>query len=126
MTEGLLIYLTDADVAGLAADLHRAESFRWWVIDLASPLLLKMMTRMWGKKTAVANAPFRFAPAAGTSFFTPHGWRESEFHSSMDESRRLDREMAGAWFWRKISWLYPRRVMENYRRMSAIVLLERA
>jgi len=125
VSEGLLIYLGDDDVAGLADDLHAVASFRWWVIDLASPLLLNMMTRMWGKTTAEANAPFRFAPPAGTDFFVPHGWREVEFHSSMDEARRLKREMPGAGFWRLFMWLYPKQVLEKYRRMSAFVLLER-
>ena len=126
VTEGLLIYLTDADVAGLADDLHAAASFRWWLIDLASPLLLKMMKRMWGKKTSHANAPFLFAPESGTGFFAPHGWRELEFHSSMDEAERLKRQMPGAGFWRFLSWLYPKKKIEQYRRMSAFVLLERS
>ena len=65
VTEGLLIYLTPEDVASLADALHEQPAFRWWLIDLASPMLLKMMKRMWGKPTAGANAPFRFAPEEG-------------------------------------------------------------
>src|SRR4029077_9942522 len=37
LSEGLLIYLTPGHVSTLARDLHAQASFRWWMIDLASP-----------------------------------------------------------------------------------------
>src|SRR5579862_5804780 len=49
VTEGLLIYLTDEQVASLARDLHAQANVGWWVFDLARPELLKMMNRSWGK-----------------------------------------------------------------------------
>src|SRR2546421_3403524 len=42
VSEGLLIYLTAEQVAALARDLAAQSSFTWWLIDLASPGLLKM------------------------------------------------------------------------------------
>ena len=41
ITEGLLIYLESDAVAGLARELHDIAKARWWLTDLASPLLLK-------------------------------------------------------------------------------------
>src|SRR5689334_19546025 len=64
VTEGLLIYLTSEQVAALATDLHRPQSFHSWLIDLAHPRLLVMMKRMWGKTGA--KAPFLFAPQENT------------------------------------------------------------
>ncbi|HVE79967.1 MAG TPA: SAM-dependent methyltransferase, partial [Gemmatimonadaceae bacterium] len=84
VTEGLLVYLTAEQVAALARDLHAAASFRWWLIDLAHPRLLVMMTKMWGKALSAGNAPFRFAPAEGPDFFRPLGWREAGFHSTFE------------------------------------------
>lgn len=124
VSEGLLIYLTPAAVASLAADLAVPASFRWWLIDLASPRLLKMMARTWGRAVA-AGAPFQFAPAEGTSFFQAHGWREAEFRSMWDESLRLRRTMPLAWLWNLVGKLYPKSKREEFRRMSGIVLLER-
>ena len=43
----------------------------------------------------------------------------------MDASRRLKREMRGAWFWRLIGLLYPKRVREQFKRFSGFALLER-
>ena len=75
VTEGLLIYLSDDEVASLADDLSSIHSFRWWLTDLASPALLAMLQAQgdWGERLAAANAPLKFAPAAGTRFFAPHG-----------------------------------------------------
>jgi methyltransferase (TIGR00027 family) len=125
VTEGLLIYLTDADVSALASDLHAVPSFARWVIDLASPRLLKMMSKSWGSAVAKGNAPFRFAPASGTDFFRALGWKERAFHSTMDEAQRLQREMKGAAIWRLLGRFYPARMREEFRRMSGTVVLER-
>jgi methyltransferase (TIGR00027 family) len=125
VTEGLLIYLSDAEVGALASDLHAEPSFARWVIDLASPRLLKMMMRTWGKAVASGNAPFKFAPANGTNFFRDFGWEERAFYSTMEEAERLDREMKMMWFWKFLGRLYPERKREEFRRMSGIAVLER-
>jgi methyltransferase (TIGR00027 family) len=125
VTEGLLIYLSDAEVGALASDLHAEPSFARWVIDLASPRLLRMMMRTWGKAVASGNAPFKFAPANGTNFFRDFGWEERAFYSTMEEAERLDREMKMMWFWKFLGRLYPERKREEFRRMSGIAVLER-
>jgi methyltransferase (TIGR00027 family) len=124
VSEGLLVYLAREEVAALAADLAAPASFRWWLIDIASPRLLKMMEKTWGAQLAAGNAPFRFAPTEGTRFFEPYGWREAEFRSTWEEARRLKRTMRLASLWNLIGKLYPRRKREELRRFSGIVLLE--
>ena len=124
VTEGLLIYLTPDQVGTLADDLAAQPSFRWWLLDLASPRLLKMMEKTWGRAVAAGNAPFLFAPGEGTAFFAPHGWREAEFRSTWEESLRLKRTMRLAWLWRLVGRLYPKRKREEFRRFSGIVMLE--
>jgi methyltransferase (TIGR00027 family) len=125
VAEGLLIYLTPEQVAALATDLHTQPGFQWWLIDLASPKLLQRMSRTWGKSLAASGAPFLFAPAEGTEFFRPSGWREALFRSTWEEASRLKRTMKGAWFWSLIGRLSPKRIQEGVRRFSGNVLLER-
>jgi methyltransferase (TIGR00027 family) len=125
ISEGLLIYLTPEQVATLAADLYAQPSFQEWLIDLASPQLLKRMERTWGKSLAASGAPFLFAPPEGTEFFRPYGWREAQFRSMWEESQRLHRTMKGAWLWNAIGRLSPKRIREGFRRFSGLVLLER-
>jgi methyltransferase (TIGR00027 family) len=126
VTEGLVIYLTAEQVGALASDLHAAPSFQWWVLDIASPRLLVMMRKMWGKSVQAGNAPFQFAPADGTKFFERFGWREREFRSNMDEARRLGREMRMMWLFRLMSHFRSKHVREEFRRFAGSVLLERA
>lgn len=125
ITEGLLVYLESDQVAGLARDLHDIARATWWLTDLASPMLLKFLEKQWAPKLKEGNAPFRFGPAEGTTFFTPFGWREAEFRSTWDESFRLQRTMRGAWLWKLLSHLQPKAKQEAGRRMSGIVLLQR-
>lgn len=124
ITEGLLVYLESEHVAALARDLHDMAHARWWLSDLASPRLLKMLERRWSPSLKAGNAPFRFGPAEGTAFFAPFGWREREFRSHWDESQRLDRTMPGMWLWKILNRLSPARKREEMRRMSGIMLLE--
>jgi methyltransferase (TIGR00027 family) len=126
ITEGLLIYLESEEVSALARDLHDIAQARWWLTDLASPMLLKMLARSWQPKLKEGHAPFRFGPAEGTAFFAPFGWLESEFRSSWDESLRLNRTMPGAWLWTLLSKLQSQQKREAGRRMSGIVLMEAA
>jgi methyltransferase (TIGR00027 family) len=125
ITEGLLIYLEPAQVAALARDLHDAAHARWWLTDLGSPMLLKLLEKQWLPRLEDGNAPFRFAPAEGTAFFAPFGWTETQFRSTWDEARRLDRTMPGAWLWTMLSRLQSAEKREAGRRMSGIVLMER-
>ncbi len=126
VTEGLLIYLTREQVAALADDLAAQPSFRWWLLDIASPGLLKMLEKTWGRAVAAGNAPFQFAPAEGTAFFAPHGWREAEFRSTWEEALRLKRTMRLAWLWQLIGRLYPKRKREEARRFAGMVMLRRS
>jgi methyltransferase (TIGR00027 family) len=123
ITEGLLVYLQPEQVARLAGDLSRQASFRWWLIDLASPALLKRLEKQWGK--ALEKSPMIFAPEEGTQFFEPHGWRELEYRSTFEESFRLNRTMPFGQVFRFLGHLYPKKTRERFKRFSGIVLLGR-
>jgi methyltransferase (TIGR00027 family) len=125
ISEGLLIYLTPGQVGTLARDLHSQASFRWWLIDLAHPRLLKLMTKTWGGAVSGGNAPFLFAPEEGTGFFLPLGWRELSFRAQGDEAQRLKREMRGMWIYRLLSMLMPKKQREIWRRFAGYVMFER-
>jgi methyltransferase (TIGR00027 family) len=125
ISEGLLIYLKPEQVTELATALHAQPSFCAWIIDIASPHLLKMMTKYWGKDVSGGSAPFLFAPEEGTAFFEKSGWREKSFRSNMDESRRLKRQMKGAWFWQLFSVFSSKESKEKWRRFAGTVLFER-
>jgi methyltransferase (TIGR00027 family) len=124
ITEGLLIYLETQNVAELARDLHDIAKAKWWLSDLASPMLLKFLERQWQPMLKQGNAPFLFGPADNTGFFAPFGWREVEFRPHWDESMRLKRTMPNAWIWNVLRWLQTKKRREAMNRFSGIMLLE--
>jgi len=73
LTEGVVPYLTDVDVAKLADDLKDAEKVRFWIIDYFSPEAIRYGKKM--RARFMRNAPFRFAPKDWFGFFDQHGWR---------------------------------------------------
>lgn len=125
VSEGLLVYLTPDQVAQLARDLHAQPVVLWWLIDLASPRILKMLRKTWGKALASGGAPIHFGPAEGTAFFGPHGWHEIEYHPIFEESLRLGRTMRLARVWNVVGRLFPKKKREEMRRMSGVVVLGR-
>jgi O-methyltransferase involved in polyketide biosynthesis len=125
VSEGLLVYLTPEQVGTLATDLHGPPSFRWWLMDIVSPRLLEILKKQWGQSLEDANARFLFAPSEGTLFFRPFGWEEAEYHSALEEARRLRREMRGMWLMKLIMRFYSAAKRLEVRRMSGFALLER-
>ena len=123
VTEGLLIYLTADDVAPLARDLREIVRARWWLSDLASPTLLKMMGRKWARRLEAGNTPFRFAPAEGTAHFAPFGWREIAWRSTWTESFRLGRTMRFARIMDLLGKLRSKQKQAESLRISGIMLL---
>jgi len=91
VTEGLLIYLSAEEVRALAEDLAAFAHFHRWIMDLSSPGLLRMMQRTTGKQLSQAGAPFKFAPAEGPAFFTPHGWELVEVQGLLKTAARFKR-----------------------------------
>lgn len=88
LTEGLLMYLADSDVASLSGALHRSE-IAWWTFDFASPgLRTTMNTKAAG---LLQNAPFRFCPADGLAFFENLGWTTVAVESVLAAAYRFDR-----------------------------------
>ena len=125
VTEGLLIYLGEEDVTALARALHAQRSIKWWITDLATPVLLQLMTRMWGKNVDAGRAPFRFGPEDSAALFAPLGWRRIEFRSGMEEAKRLNREMSLMWLWRLLSYAGPPSRRKAMRKMSGYAMFER-
>jgi methyltransferase (TIGR00027 family) len=90
ISEGLLIYLTPDEVAGLAKDLAAPPSFQSWILDVASPGLLRMLAKRLSKQLHHA-APFKFAPQEGPDFFIPYGWKPVDVRSLLKNAARLKR-----------------------------------
>jgi methyltransferase (TIGR00027 family) len=124
LTEGLLIYLTSAEVASLAKDMHQLRRFRWWLSDLVSSDCLSFMEKDMGlSSNGMDNVKLLFAPRSGPVFFHQYGWQTEESRSCLDEAQRLDR-----WFISKslASANLASRQHEALRNLFTVVKLKRA
>jgi methyltransferase (TIGR00027 family) len=91
LSEGLLIYLSAEEVGSLAEDLARPASFQRWVLDLASPGLLRIIQRHLQQPLEKADAPLKFGPKEGPLFFTRHGWQPIDVRSIIKAAARIKR-----------------------------------
>jgi len=91
VSEGLLVYLSPEQVSDLARDLAVPAHFKKWILDLASPGLVKMMNKQSGEKLKQANARFRFGPPEGPGFFNSFGWSVVKVHSFFKTAARFKR-----------------------------------
>jgi methyltransferase (TIGR00027 family) len=121
LTEGVVPYLTEEQVASLAADLRARPSFRHWIIDYFSPEVIRyVQTR---RKRQMQNAPFRFAPADWFAFFARAGWRARETRYLADEAARLSRRTPMPLLARLLRFFMPKETLRRHQRFAAYVHL---
>jgi len=125
LTEGVIPYLTNEDVAELADDLRHAGNIGFWVTDYFSPEAIRFGEKM--RARFMRNAPFRFNPKDWFSFFGEHGWRASVIRYIAEEANRLGRPIPLSFFvlaWIGLKTLFASRARrDRMRKFAAYVLL---
>ncbi|MBR8834570.1 MAG: class I SAM-dependent methyltransferase [Stigonema ocellatum SAG 48.90 = DSM 106950] len=130
ITEGLLSYLPEDQVALLAADLHEPPNFRWWLSDVTSSIALQEYDKYYPRKIfdqyfANGNQTLLFAPPNALEFFQQYGWNVAKLRSLWEESLRRKRGVQFARFWEYLMRWVAREHWEKIRNLGTIVLLER-
>jgi O-methyltransferase involved in polyketide biosynthesis len=99
VAEGLLYYLPEPVVRSLARELAR-PSIRWWLFDIVSPTMLRMIKSRMGAQ--LDNAPMAFAPPNGVAYFEALGWNLRDLRSTLRDGARYGRL---PWFMRPFALL---------------------
>jgi methyltransferase (TIGR00027 family) len=128
ITEGLLSYLPEAQVASIAADIYEQSKLNWWLFELESADTLLHYDQIYARKIfdqyfASGNRTLLFAPHEGTSFFHRYGWGVAESLCVWKELRRLKRQVKLAWLAELMSKLNPENWNNFLSQQSRIVLL---
>jgi methyltransferase (TIGR00027 family) len=105
VTEGLLAYLDEGSVRGLARELHARPTVRSWVLESALPEVIERNQRAWGKHFQKAGAAMKFAPPNGLAYYHDQGWSVRTQRACLLEARRLGR---GPRFGGLLHWLKSR------------------
>ncbi len=125
ITEGVVPYISEADVADLADDLRQVDKVRFWITDYFSPQAIKFGAKL--RRRFMRNAPFQFAPKDWFSFFAAHGWKASEIRYLSEEAERLGRPIPlPLWLkvWVKAAGIFVSHARrERIKRFAAYVLL---
>jgi methyltransferase (TIGR00027 family) len=119
LTEGVLAYLTESEVAALADDLRAQSRFRTWIVDRSARFLTRTV-----RARVQRNAPMRFQPEDWQEFFLAHGWRAAEWRYLPIEAERLGRPLPLPWWFAPVHAVLPRRAREAIRRMMGYARLE--
>ena len=127
LTEGVLAYLTNREVAGLADDLYAEPHLAHWVLESRSTrfLWLARMLRLRSRKR-MACAPLKFMPRDWTAFFRARGWTVAEMRHVGLEGLRLGRRLPLPAWARALLRLLPDRHRAALLRGAGYALMKRA
>jgi methyltransferase (TIGR00027 family) len=89
LTEGVLPYLSEEEVAALAVDLRSQPNFTYWIVDYFSREFMKFGAKR--RNRILKNAPFKFNPENWNLFFERCGWSVGEMRYLIEEGKRLKR-----------------------------------
>jgi O-methyltransferase involved in polyketide biosynthesis len=95
ISEGFLVYLSAEQVGSLARDLTDAQGFQRWVVELASPGLLRLLQKKMGAQLAPSGSMLQFGPEEGPGFFESHGWKPLDVRQLLKTAARLKRLSMG-------------------------------
>ncbi|MEH2095381.1 class I SAM-dependent methyltransferase [Nostoc sp.] len=131
ITEGLLSYLHETQVALLATDIYEQSNLNWWLFELESSLALKNYDQVYARKIfdqyfANGNKTLLFAPEQGAEFFQQYNWKVAKSVSAWKELHRLNRGIKFTWLLEIIMKLVANEYWEKIQQQGSIVLLEKS
>jgi methyltransferase (TIGR00027 family) len=122
ISEGVLPYLSNEDVASLAEDLHSTACFKNWIMDFDNAGK-RRMPRVWKKR--LRAAPFRFQVADWFEFFKKSGWHPHRIITSAQQSVQIRRPYPFAFPLGLIMHVLPASVREKVLSLSGAVMMRK-
>ncbi len=122
ISEGVLPYLSNGDVARLAGDLYSIPSFKNWIMDFDNAGK-RRMPRVWEKR--LRAAPFVFQVVDWFEFFKQSGWHPARVITSAEQSAKLDRPYPFAFPLGLIMYALPSSVRGKILSLSGAVMMRK-
>jgi methyltransferase (TIGR00027 family) len=121
LTEGVVPYLREDQMAALAKDLHAQKSFRWWIAEYYAPQMYAYF-KSRQKSEQMKNAPFCFFPPNWFDFFRSYGWAPLDIRYLPEEAEKLGRRMPLPWWARLLLlWASKERAAQHLKLVGYVV-----
>jgi methyltransferase (TIGR00027 family) len=92
LSEGLLTYLTEEQVAALSTDMHAQSHFQYWIVEVMSPKMVEFVQKEWDGYLAGSGARMQFAPPDWRGFYARLGWKTVAFRDMGECAAKNGRE----------------------------------
>jgi len=123
LTEGVIPYLAEQQVAELAADLKAQPRFACWIGEYFTPRVYPYL-RSAAHSRVMANAPFRFFPSDWLGFFERNGWVKQDLRYGSDVGMRFGRRPPIPWWGRlMMRFMNPERMREAGRATGFVLMV---
>jgi methyltransferase (TIGR00027 family) len=122
LTEGVVPYLTETQVAELAADLKSRPCFAGWILEYFSAHTYRYLKRR-AQSGVMRNAPFQFFPADWDEFFVKRGWKRDKIEYFGDVGEKYNRVMPIPWWARLLVRLSNEEARQRMRTSMGYMLL---
>jgi methyltransferase (TIGR00027 family) len=124
LTEGVLPYLSPAQVSALAADLLAQPRLAYWIAEYFDPRVYRHLQSAV-RQAAMRNAPFRFYPDDWYGFFRQAGWSPRETRYTGEVAVESGRRPPMPTWARLIVPFLPKRVRQEALRQTGYVVFRR-
>jgi methyltransferase (TIGR00027 family) len=123
ITEGVIPYLSQPQVAELAEDLRVHSCFKYWITEYFHPRVYPYLQK--AVRTAqMQNAPFLFYPDDWFGFFENHGWIRNQLRYSSEIAMEFKRQPPIPLIAKLLMPFLPEKVKQESMRMTGYVVLE--
>jgi methyltransferase (TIGR00027 family) len=123
ITEGVISYFSNDEVANLAAELHATAPIAFWIQDFDNAGQ-RGMPRGWAKK--LKAAPFRFQPGDWFEFFKNKSWETHHVITLYEESKRINRPYPLDFPFGLIMRALPREMSQKILSLSGAVMMRKS
>ena len=124
ITEGVIPYLENEQVAHLADELHGIPNLRYWIQDFRHGGYRAGIPKIW-LWLKLRFAPFKFSVPNWFDFCAAHGWRLKKQLLLAEMARDKGRPMPVLGGIGLLTLLMPKSKLEAYNRLTGFAMLER-
>lgn len=121
LTEGVIPYLSNEQVADLGKDLRDRPSYAYWILEYFVPKVLEQIKKR--RKHQMKNAPFLFGPSNWHDFFRDLGWTVKDLRYFSIESEQLNRRSPLPLHYKILQYFMPLSKREEFKKHSGFALL---